>query len=277
MASFTMCAAVARSMRTPGIAASMRSRRLSDVWAPPSPVWMPTAGRSQWPTHRLDGGRGASSRGRSSRSRASAATIWLRRDSAASGGELRRRKGREAKPLALMVREPGGRRGLCVVSTAERELLSSTARPIVLLERRPEAGSAPGDEVAPRLRELGVMLPLHAPPHLLLEAVGSAARDDQREPQRRAHCVSTTATRSLGCDGIADLFLGHDRPIQVRCDDSVARVIGGAPVAPAARAGLRAAGASRLPLARRRRADPCLSAAELKNVVRARPWTGTCS
>ena len=61
---------------------------------------------------------------------------------------------------------------LCVVSTAERELLGSPARPIVLLGSAGRRGPRPVDEVAPRLRELGVMLPYTPLHHLLLEAVG---------------------------------------------------------------------------------------------------------
>ena len=54
--------------------------------------------------------------------------------------ELRRRKARDAKPLAVMVGSLDAARRLCVISNAEADLLQSSARPIVLLERRPEAG-----------------------------------------------------------------------------------------------------------------------------------------
>ena len=65
-------------------------------------------------------------------------------------GELRRRKRRDAKPFAVMVRDLAAAGRLCVVSTAERELLSSTARPIVLLgSARTPRLRAPVDEVAP--------------------------------------------------------------------------------------------------------------------------------
>jgi hydrogenase maturation protein HypF len=145
-------------------------------------------------------------------------------------GELRRRKGREAKPLAVMVRDVAEAGRLCVVSTAERELLSSTARPIVLLEQRQDAAPPrPVDEVAPRLRELGVMLPYTPLHHLLLEAVGVplVMTSGNRHDEPIAIDDGDALAR---LHGIADVFLGHDRPIQVRCDDSIARVMGGAPV-----------------------------------------------
>jgi hydrogenase maturation protein HypF len=65
--------------------------------------------------------------------------------------------------------------------------------------------------------------PLH---HLLLKAVGgvplvmtSGNRSDEPIAYR------DDAAEKLA--GIADLFLTHDRPIQIRCDDSVTRVVGG--------------------------------------------------
>jgi len=145
-------------------------------------------------------------------------------------GDLRRRKGREAKPLALMVRDLGEAGRLCVVSTAERALLGSTARPIVLLEQRQDvAPPRPVDEVAPRLRELGVMLPYTPLHHLLLQAVGVPLV--MTSGNRRDEPIAIEDGDALArLNGIADVVLGHDRPIQVRCDDSIARVMGGVPV-----------------------------------------------
>lgn len=141
--------------------------------------------------------------------------------------ELRRRKRREAKPLAVMVADLEVARRLCDVSDAEAALLASPARPIVLLARRATGGVA--DEVAPRCRDLGVMLPYTPLHHLLLEAASvplvMTSGNASDEPIAFDDADALERLR-----GIADLFLLHDRPIEIRCDDSVARVVRGAPM-----------------------------------------------
>jgi hydrogenase maturation protein HypF len=140
---------------------------------------------------------------------------------AAAVGSLRGRKVRQDKPFALMARDLAQARELCRVGPEEASLLASPARPIVLLERREEDGVA--EQVAPRQKTLGVMLaytPLH---HLLLSDAGiplvmtSGNNSDEPIAYR-----DEEAFESL-CD-IADFFLVHDRPIHMRCDDSVVRV-----------------------------------------------------
>src|SRR5918997_6644840 len=68
---------------------------------------------------------------------------------------LRGRKVRQDKPFALMARDLAQVREICRLSPEEEALLTSPARPIVLLERRENAGVA--EEVAPRQSTLGVM------------------------------------------------------------------------------------------------------------------------
>jgi|SRR5579883_751604 len=138
--------------------------------------------------------------------------------------ELRRRKHRDEKPFAVMVPDIAIAEGICEVSSAERELLLSPQAPIVLL--RKQSPHAIADEVAPRNPHLGVMLPYTPLHHLLARAVHavplvmtSGNRSDEPIVYRE------DAIEKLA--GIADLFLTHNRPIHVRCDDSVTRVIDG--------------------------------------------------
>ena len=137
---------------------------------------------------------------------------------------LRSRKHRLAKPFAVMVRNVAAARALCDVSTAEQRLLESPARPIVLLGRHADASTAPS--VAPGQATLGLMLPSTPLHHLVLAALDkplvmtSGNRSD--EP-----VATDEATAFATLSGIADLFLIHDRPIAVRCDDSVARIVVG--------------------------------------------------
>jgi hydrogenase maturation protein HypF len=140
---------------------------------------------------------------------------------------LRERKGREAKPLAVMVRRLDEARALAHVDAREADLLQSRERPIVLLRRRSICALAPG--VAPGLGTVGVMLaytPLH---HLLLDAVSRplvmTSGNHSDEPIATGN---GEALRRL--DGIADAFLVHDREIVARHDDSLLRVVDGAPV-----------------------------------------------
>ena len=140
---------------------------------------------------------------------------------------LRERKRREEKPFAVMVRSLDEAAQHARISTEERALLSSVERPIVLLERR--ADSTLAEHVAPRLSQLGLMLPYAPLHHLLLAGMDGplvmtsgnlsdepiAYRDDDAQARLK---------------GLADLFLLHDRAIDARCDDSIARVIAKKPV-----------------------------------------------
>lgn len=140
----------------------------------------------------------------------------------AAVAELRRRKHREDKPFALMVRTLADAEALCELNDPERELLTSSRRPIVLLHRRPATAIAPA--VAPGNQLLGIMLPYTPLHHLLLAqlplplVMTSGNRSDEPIAYRDENLLA-----QLG--GIADLFLVHNRPIHVRCDDSVTRVI----------------------------------------------------
>jgi hydrogenase maturation protein HypF len=133
---------------------------------------------------------------------------------------LRERKRRVEKPLALMAADPETIARHAEVSPAARALLESPAHPVVLLPRRGDAAIAP--DVAPRRDRLGFMLayaPLH---HLLLDpgdVLVMTSGNLSEEPI--AHEDDDARLRLAP---LADALLGHDRPIQVRCDDSVVAV-----------------------------------------------------
>lgn len=154
--------------------------------------------------------------------------------------ELRRRKRRSNKPLAVMVRDLADVERLCHVSDVERGLLAGSIRPIVLLRRRTvcESGGSPdvlalAPSVAHDLPELGVMLPYTPLQHLLLaaaEARGMHAlvMTSGNLSEEPIETDDDLAWEHLVAAGIADALLGNDRAILSRYDDSVVRVVDGA-------------------------------------------------
>lgn len=140
---------------------------------------------------------------------------------------LRERKGREEKPLAVMVQSLPDAGRLGTVGPLEAELLRSPERPIVLLRRLADSPLSPS--VAPGLDTVGVMTaytPLH---HLLLD---QARRPLVMTSGNRAEEPIATANAEARArlQTIADAFLLHDREIVARYDDSVVRVAAGAPL-----------------------------------------------
>lgn len=133
---------------------------------------------------------------------------------------LRRAKSRDAKPLALMVRDVDQARELCFIEEGAERLLTATARPIVLLPVRPDAPVA--SEVAPGLGELGVMLPYTPLHHLLTRELGRplVLTSGNASGSPMVHSREDAA-RLL--EPMVDGVLDHDREIVAPCDDSVIR------------------------------------------------------
>lgn len=139
---------------------------------------------------------------------------------------LRERKRRDEKPFAVMVRDLAAARAIAVLCDEEEALLTGPERPIVLVQRREQTHLDP--EVAPGTPLLGVFLPYAPVHHLLLAATRCPLVMTSANVSDEPICSENQeALRRLR--GIADGFLWHDRDIEMRCDDSVARVIAGTP------------------------------------------------
>lgn len=154
--------------------------------------------------------------------------------------ELRRRKRRSNKPLAVMVCGLADAERLCHIDGIERNLLAGSVRPIVLLRRRAagsDAHSSPNAlELAPSvahdLPELGVMLPYTPLQHLLLAAaaahgMSALVMTSGNLSEEPIETDDALAWEHLVAAGIADALLGNDRAILSRYDDSVVRVVDG--------------------------------------------------
>lgn len=146
----------------------------------------------------------------------------------AAVARLRQRKHRYDKPFALMAADVAMIAAYAHVGAGEAKLLQSAAAPIVVLDAA-ESGARLAESVAPGQSSFGFMLaytPLH---HLIMRnlkrpiVLTSGNRSD--EPQ----CTGNDEARER-LNGIAEFWLMHDRDIINRLDDSVARVIDGAPV-----------------------------------------------
>ncbi|HLI55956.1 MAG TPA: carbamoyltransferase HypF, partial [Actinomycetota bacterium] len=152
----------------------------------------------------------------------------------AAVGALRSRKVREEKPFAVMAGSLEALRSVCSISPEEAALLSGHRRPIVLLARSPTPAVTLAEGVAPRNRCLGAMLP-YTPLHSLLldafaaergqEAPGILVMTSGNRSDEPIAYEDGDATDRLG--SIADVALTHNRPIHMRCDDSVTRVFRG--------------------------------------------------
>ena len=143
--------------------------------------------------------------------------------------ELRNRKLRIDKPFALMMANINHVKNHCSVNQAEAAALLSKERPIVLLERL--SWSSIARETAPGQNTIGVMLP-YTPLHYLLFESNPVSSNNSESLQAlvmtsgnlsEEPIVTSNEDARERLKNIADFFLFHDRPIHLRCDDSVIR------------------------------------------------------
>ncbi|MCE5284589.1 MAG: carbamoyltransferase HypF [Pelosinus sp.] len=139
-------------------------------------------------------------------------TIW----------RLRSGKKRNDKPFAIMCRDLAAAKEYCQLNAAEIKLLTSSVKPIVLLQKRSK--KLPYN-ITHGLNTIGVMLPYTALHHALFDTKLNAIVLTSANLSDDPLIVSNQAALEK-LHGIADFFLFHNRVIINSCDDSVAAVIG---------------------------------------------------
>ena len=133
---------------------------------------------------------------------------------------LRQIKERKTKPLALLARDLSIIKKYAAVNPGEEAQLLSARRPIVLLKKIKDIRG-----IAPRLEEMGFMLPYTPLHYLLLEKIALIVATSSN--QKDSPIMKDVEE---GIENLCNYVLTHNRPIHMRADDSVMKVVGGAPL-----------------------------------------------
>lgn len=138
---------------------------------------------------------------------------------------LRKRKHREEKPLAMMSYNLENISKYAHIAPEEEKLLKSSQRPIVILQKK-EPNSL-SEEVSPRNRYFGTMLPYTPLHYLLLQKDFTALVMTSGNLSEEPIAIDNEDAFKRLSD-IADYFLIHNREIYLRSDDSIVKETAGA-------------------------------------------------
>jgi len=133
---------------------------------------------------------------------------------------LRKTKERKTKPFALMARNLETIEKYAFLNPTEKKMLLSARRPIVLLKKKREIKG-----IAPFLDETGFMLPYTPLHYLLLEHLDLIVATSSNKKD-----APIMKDEEEGIEELCDYILTHNRPIHMRADDSVLRVVDGEPL-----------------------------------------------
>jgi hydrogenase maturation protein HypF len=146
----------------------------------------------------------------------------------AAVAELRRRKMRPAKPLAVMCPDLETLSLFADIGDEEAAVLSGLERPIVLVRLKKDSPLSP--DVSPDTDHLGAMLPYTPLHHVLLATIREISQFPPVLVMTSGNLSSEPISLGnrealLRLGSIADSFLLHNRDILVRTDDSVVRFL----------------------------------------------------
>jgi hydrogenase maturation protein HypF len=137
---------------------------------------------------------------------------------------LRKKKGRPDKPLAIMSSSLEKIKSFATISLDEKSNLVGRSKPIVLLQKKKPFTLA--ENVAPDNRFIGTMLPYTPIHHLLFKFNDFTALVMTSGNLSGSPIVKDNHEAFEKLANIADYFLLHDRPIVTQTDDSVIRLAG---------------------------------------------------
>jgi len=140
-------------------------------------------------------------------------------------GDLREKKGRDAKPFALMARNTATVQKYLKVSDAERKMLESAAAPITILAQNEHNFFR--DLLSADTDTVGVMLP-YTPLHTLIMEEFDFLVVTSGNFGGEAIIFDDESAKNAFLS-VADTILSHNRPIFAPIDDSVARIFEGTP------------------------------------------------
>ena len=138
--------------------------------------------------------------------------------------KLREIKKREQKPFAVMFRSIEQVREFCYTTETEEKLLASSARPILLLEHKPSDSA----EIN-KSRFIGSFLPSMGAQYLLLDRISPLIVTSANLSSMPIIKDDEEMAELMQREPLISGVISNARRIQVRVDDSVARVIDGQP------------------------------------------------
>lgn len=144
---------------------------------------------------------------------------------------LRQKKHRATKPFAVLCSSLEMAQQIAHLTPHEIELLTSDAKPIVLVEKRKDTTLC--DEVAPNITQLGVFLAYTPLQHLLFQYIDFPLVATSANLSGEPILYEASAVFDKLCQpnhAVVDAVLDFDREIVNPCDDSIVQSIHGNPM-----------------------------------------------